>query len=498
MLARLSSLPTCDGASDEEADSATLDRLDGMDEDGCQQQVRRAQLREARKVKALAARNAARNAAFNAQKDEEGLPAGFGVQRSSCMRSLTTTDVHREVFERKTGATMRSNDSHASLHRHLLQVTVYRYLWHQREAFQRALAALPVQDGVTVASIRFKWDETQQNIAMAPDFVFATGAEEEMGLIKKAPRTVHVMTLGVWLRLGGSVQPWASLMVHLERTTAECLWLALQSAFAWKDLPPEAAARFLWLVFCGDEASSNKRLYAQVVQHTQGLRPGTLAFFSPCYLHILHRCSVPLMSGRGDLLNNFFRCGNVLSQGCYWSALTQSIRKVFQSIVVRHFDLESDAQEYAFKEDLLRMTVCKNLPDDHISNSTKALATEVQQCFVGDWTSQTVTVACRRPGCSGGQACREKAIDHATHLAARLFASKLAVPTLGGRNLVLRLRLRFVWVRFGCACTLRPLRVSVAIACCVWVALRTASRYLLRLHVRCVSELVCGSVMLNP
>ena len=81
---------------------------------------------------------------------------------------------------------------------------------------------------------------------------------------------------------------------------------------------------------------------------------------------------------QNNLLNQFFRCGHVLSQGAYWSALTRTFRKVFQqAIVVKHFDLEPNAQDRAFKEDLLRMTVLKNLPDDRLKQHTKDLATEV-------------------------------------------------------------------------------------------------------------------------
>ena len=230
MLARLSGLSARSPASGASASDGPSDNEAGAADAAVQrlasEGLRRHELKKARQVKSLAAR---RRAVVPRDTDgPDGLQGAFGIYANSALQALTTGEVHRRIFQ-PWATSVSENKIDRRFENHMFRVTLYRYLCHQRDAFDRALATLPVQDDITIASVRFKWDETQQIIAVVPNF----GQVPELARapIKKAPRTVHVMTIAVWVRLGGSVDPWATLPVQLQRTTAECLWLGLQSAF---------------------------------------------------------------------------------------------------------------------------------------------------------------------------------------------------------------------------------------------------------------------------
>ena len=154
-----------------------------------------------------------------------------------------------------------------------------------------------------------------------------------------------------------------------------------------------------------------------------------LLHFSPCMLHILHRCSIPLMKQK-NMINDFYRCRNGMTQGSYWVALLNRVRIVLKECVVLHHATPS-REASAAASDLLDITMCRGMEEAKVKDHVKALRAEVLATFPGDWTSGVITLRCREPRCFGGEPCKARAVDHACHVVARAFLSRrLAIPTL--------------------------------------------------------------------
>ena len=168
-----------------------------------------------------------------------------------------------------------------------------------------------------------KWDETEQKV-LAP--VLADSAA-------RTTMTVHVATAGVFIKTSTMERPsmWNTPPQRVERTTADCLWKFLQRVCPfgpWGILPSAAACVWLVFVLCCDEASSNKRMIAffEVKALAQWLF--VIVWFSPCFLHILHRAVMPALK-RDNLVGDLYRATHVLvvSLGSLQMSLVQGMRE---------------------------------------------------------------------------------------------------------------------------------------------------------------------------
>ena len=184
-------------------------------------------------------------------------------------------------------------------------VTKYRYMGHQRRAPNNMLEdGLP--SAAIVESLRLKWDETEQ--------VVGTGIGILSGPDAAQKSTARVV--GVWFKTAPQQCPslWPAPPRMLERTTAECTWKALASSTPfgpWSQLPGPELAKFIVLAWCADEASANKRLFAQALRKAQLMRDNVLLVFNPCVLHILHRSVVPIIR-HNSRINELFRAAHLL------------------------------------------------------------------------------------------------------------------------------------------------------------------------------------------
>ena len=253
--------------------------------------------------------------------------------------------------------------------------TLYRYIL-QRDALVDQAVAAPAQ----VVSWRFKWDETEQ-------VVQSKALEVPEGPTRSAVLKQHVMTSCAWVKFPGQrLQPVCALPQQLERTTSECLWRAMLASFPhgpWGEVPPQDRVTWLVFVIVGDEASSNKKLFAQAECHAMERRQGGLVMiWQPCYMHILHRSVVPLLKG---IIGNLFRCAHVLSVGTYWSALFSRVhRNISESLVVTHnFDV-IDPKCQAVTADILHLTVCEGKGDEDLSVRVRELRDELAQALTLD------------------------------------------------------------------------------------------------------------------
>eukprot|EP00975_Prorocentrum_lima_P024616 5171689-Prorocentrum_lima.AAC.1 len=137
-------------------------------------------------------------------------------------------------------------------------------------------AAVPVK--LQVASMRVKWDETQQNVAPK---LPAQGSTEHVA------QTISTLVTVAFVKTSLMTRPahWACPLGWLQKTTADCIWsgIARHVPF-WPgvgDDDPGTLPRFpdlawLWLVLVSDDASSNRRLVAHATKMAKAQRQQTL------------------------------------------------------------------------------------------------------------------------------------------------------------------------------------------------------------------------------
>ena len=150
-----------------------------------------------------------------------------------------------------------------------------------------------------------KWDEIEQKVraAVLPGSKIHT------------PLTIHVATTGIWIKTSLLQNPvmWNAAPMRIERTTADCLWKCLEKACPfgpWCRMPASSACVWIAFVLCCDEASSNKRMIAHFEVVALAKRVNVIVWFSPCFLHILHRV-VMLALKRDNLLGDLYRATHV-------------------------------------------------------------------------------------------------------------------------------------------------------------------------------------------
>lgn len=219
------------------------------------------------------------------------------------------------------------------------------------------------------------------------------------------------------------------------------------------------------MIFIADEASSNRRLFAQAQRRCAELRPKMLTWLGPCLLHVLHRSIVPCLK-HNNSLNDLFRAAHVLIVGAYWSALIRRLHSVLLArMVVTHHQASHNPEHRMVAEGLLDMTLGQGMPEESWSRKNRELKQDMLGCLCGDWTSQTPRYHCRDPTCNGGDDCQKTAADHVLHLLLHtMFARKVIVPSASrwykfaplARQVLLGIGLHGLWAQLAPASWRRP------------------------------------------
>ena len=130
------------------------------------------------------------------------------------------------------------------------------------------------------------------------------------------------MTAISWVKFAWMPRPmpWVIPPTRLERTTAECLWKSLVRNVPFGltdtglfDLPSAAVVMWICWVCIGDEASSNKRMWAFMESRLLASRKQMITCLLPCIVHILHRSVVPILQ-TDHIHVELYRTGHVLIQ----------------------------------------------------------------------------------------------------------------------------------------------------------------------------------------
>lgn len=297
-------------SSDEEghhhvaAEDAALDALRGLDsdddQDGRHGPVRSAGQSDSIRVARAVLLNLKRRArAAEESQNEAGLQhvPSFHLRSAPNSEKLSVGDVCDVVFAQQSVLSERQRAKQLGVERRFVSrvrfTTLCRYMFHRQAAYNEMLVAgFPA--ALLCLSMMIKWDETEQ-VVRRNILVPVVGADP---VSTESVSKVHVMVAHVALKTSLITAPlqWHVPPQMLHRTTGECLWAAMLKVVPFGPWSPESLPNtFLcaWLVlaFAADEASSNIRFFHQARKMLQSCRPRTVAFFSNCWMHVLHRQS---------------------------------------------------------------------------------------------------------------------------------------------------------------------------------------------------------------
>ena len=284
------------------------------------------------------------------------------------------------VFGKASNASLRAEAGELQVRGELAHrvraFTLFRYLCHRRKSLQISFSAnAPL--ALLTASLRIKWDETEQIVGVRPDQ--NPGAATSQVHLKANTQREHVMTVTCWWKtvLMRSPMPWLGEVRRLQRTTAECLWKGLSSNMPWSlsHRPSASQIKWLWLVCCADSALSNLWLFAHLEMHL-AKRHGALTVFVPCLIHAVHRAVVPLLRRR-QLVDDLFRSSHVLSTATYWATLIRRTQSVIDRNLVVVHDETPNAHFANAAADILDLTLCEGLPLEMVSQRTLTLRAEI-------------------------------------------------------------------------------------------------------------------------
>lgn len=128
--------------------------------------------------------------------------------------------------------------------------TLFRFIHHRQQAFQSSIESAGI-----VASLRIKWDETEQIVGLRADV-------EECGRfagldLKKSGKKAHIMVTTSWCKTDNMplAMPWLAPAKHIQRTTSECIYAALKLSTPWGPW----AVPFKDVQFCWASASGIRR-----------------------------------------------------------------------------------------------------------------------------------------------------------------------------------------------------------------------------------------------
>jgi hypothetical protein len=423
--------------SESESDNdACLHALDAMDRDEPQPQASAAAQERARFARTVMQAVRRRELASEPQVDAVDT-ISFGLYKDAA--SVTLPTAVAIAFHKHPQQSLVQEAAVSGLRRelaHRVRATVlHRYKYHVARALETCL-----ETHAHVVSFRFKWDETEQVVGVISDVgkQVMADVQESMGAraqhgLKQTALKRQVMTVNTWIKTPAmsSPQPWICTPRQIARTTGECIWSMLKTSSpygVWGTLPSVDIAQWIWLIYCCDEASSNKRIIAQALMFVRTLRPRVLQLMSPCMIHIMHRSIIPVMRIGGSI-DHLFRCAHVLMVGSYWEALTRMAHRTIEDVVILHHT--GDHFEHRrIAEDILHLTLGEGNSSDLVPPRVQALCRDLLDAFVGDWTSSSIKYRCRTLHCPGGEPCKKAARTHLAMLMMRaLFGRRVVVPS---------------------------------------------------------------------
>ena len=398
----------------------------------------RQQLSQARFARSRLCRHRREQAEAEEEEQEENtwLNDAFNIRRPCGY--WTATDVSDMVFDRQPSKTLNVEAADRATQRRTLQnirlCTLYRYIVHRGLALERFLtAAAPA--ALLVVSVGIKWDETEQVVQYKWRAPQPPGSDRNAAADVATIGTKHVYTSGVFFKTSQMASPayWANPPLLLQRTTANCIWAAWQRSVPfgpWGDLPGTDQASWLVMAFTADEASSNKKAFAQAVTALTAKRPNVVIVFCPCLLHVLHRSVVPILKGRGSI-NAIYRVAHVLKVGTYWAALLQASRQVAAAaLVIVHDKSPPAASHTSVAEHVLFIALGDGSPLELWPKALRRKYDMLLQVFCGDWSTDTVRYTCRTNDCPGGARCRAAALQEISQVLAECVFRRVQIPSL--------------------------------------------------------------------
>eukprot|EP00969_Alexandrium_andersonii_P158703 7011457-Alexandrium_andersonii.AAC.1 len=111
--------------------------------------------------------------------------------------------------------------------------------------------------------------------------------------------------------------------------------------------------------------------------------------FTPCLLHVLHRSVVPIMHSF-NIPSELYRAAHILHVGSYWMSLVKSCRQVVSKAIAVTHNLDVDPVDRAVAQSILRLCLCKGLPDEMLSQRVKRDRDALLDTLTGDWSSGVV------------------------------------------------------------------------------------------------------------
>ena len=199
------------------------------------------------------------------------------------------------------------------------------------------------------------------------------------------PLTIHVATTGIWIKTSLMQNPvmWNAAPMRIERTTADCLWKCLEKACPfgpWGIMPASSACVWIVFVLCCDEASSNKRMIAHFEVVALAKRVNVIVWFSPCFLHILHRAVMPALK-RDNLIGDLYRATHVLVISSYWAALMKASQRLYKAVIIMHDPPPISEHDARVNDQILQVTLYNGKTQDNVSKSMRDLGREITTFF---------------------------------------------------------------------------------------------------------------------
>ena len=402
--------------------------------------ARRLQLSRARFVRSrlVARRHRREQAGAEEEEQEENtwLNDAFNIRRPSSY--WTAKDVSDMVFDRQHSKFLNVEAADLATPRSTLQnirlCTLYRYSVHRGLALERFLTAAAPAALLTV-SVGIKWDETEQVAQYKWRAPQPPGSDRNAAADVATIGAKHVYTSGVFCKTSQMTSPayWANPPLLLQRTTANCMWAAWRRAVPFGpcgDLPGTDQASWLVMAFTADEASSNKKAFAQAVTALTSERPNVVIVLCPCLLHVLHRSVAPILKGRGSI-NAIYRAAHVLKVGTYWAALLQASRQVVAAALVIVHDKSPrlrhtrrlPSMSFSSRSGTARLWSCG--PKRFARSMTRSYG-----CFaVTGALTRSATHAARMIAL-GGARCRAAALQEISQVLAECVFRRVQVPSL--------------------------------------------------------------------
>eukprot|EP00959_Pyramimonas_sp_CCMP1952_P106755 2232036-Pyramimonas_sp.AAC.1 len=138
----------------------------------------------------------------------------------------------------------------------------------------------------------------------------------------------------------------------------------------------------------------------------------------------------------------------------YWSSLGHNLEAHVRDALLILHNPRNDREQRKVKDQILRMTVGGNLPDEYLKPKVRKLMIDAAEALCGSWVSGQIAFHCKTDQCACGDECRDAAVKHVIDLLHRLLHKrKLLVPSVNrwwkcpptARGVLLGIAMHAVW-----------------------------------------------------